>query len=163
MKNKLSRFPLMFLLSFLIFAVSCSKDDSAEDEQEGEYLTATIDGENFTSNLSITMTEMIDITSIGGVSSNNQSIMLQLSKTDPGTYSIGGPNSTSFTIAGYTASTSSGIKTWQAPLDQSVSDGQIVVTSSSEDNIKGTFSFTATNTGDNTTVEVTNGKFNINF
>ncbi len=162
MKNKFSVGSFRFSLLLLIFLVSCSSEDSSEEEQEGEYFSATIDGEKYTSDLSINMTEMIGITTVIGAS-DSKGLMIQLSETSPGTYPIGGANSSALTLASYSEYTNSGVAAWQAPINQSVLDGQIVVTNSTETNFEGTFSFTATNSQDNSTVEVTNGKFNINF
>ena len=106
---------------------------------------------------------MIGITTIVGASGSNEGLMIQLSETSPGTYPIGGANSSALTLASYSEYSNSGVVAWQAPIDHSVLDGQIVVTNSTENNFRGTFTFTATNAEDNSTVEVTNGKFNINY
>lgn len=163
MKNYFSKLSLTYALFCLcLFSVACSSDDGSNDEQEGEYLTATVGGEGFTSSLSMNVTQMYDVTTIIGAG-NNSGILLQFNKSSPGTYPIGGQNSGALTIAAYTQNTNNGVAAWQAPIDQRVSNGQIVVTNYSETNIKGTFSFTGTNTDDNSTVEVTNGKFNVDF
>lgn len=163
MKNKLSKLSLTFaLLCLCLFSVACSGDDGPDDEQEREYLTATVGGEEFASSLSMNVNQMNGVTTIIGAG-NNGGIMLQFSNSSAGSYPIGGDNSGALTIAAYTQNTNNGIVAWQAPIDQSVSQGQIVVTNFSENNVKGTFNFTGTNTDDNSTVEVTNGKFNIDF
>lgn len=162
MKKTSPRVLLSLLLFSLILTVSCSSDDNSEAPDE-EYLTATIDGNSFASSLSVNMTQNMGVTTIGGTSSNNHSLMLQLSDNSPGTYLIGGENSSNLTIASYTTMTGSGVEAWQAPINHNISSGQIIISNSSDHNIKGTFNFTATNPDDNTTVEVTNGKFNINF
>ena len=163
MKNSASRIAFVFLLFFSFLSISCSSDDTSEDEQDGEYLSATIDGENYSSSLSINMTEMIGITTIIGVSDSSKGIMLQLAETSTGTYQIGGANSSDLTLASYSEYSGNAVAAWEAPIDHSVLDGEIVVTNSTENNLKGTFNFTATNSEDNSTVEVSNGKFNINF
>ncbi|WNM19103.1 DUF6252 family protein [Flavobacterium capsici] len=86
-----------------------------------------------------------------------------------GTYDIGGgvsglgaANATyNETIVNISNPMASDYSNWSAPYDGGAKVGEVTVTEITETNVKGTFYFTAKNTDDNSTKEITEGSFNI--
>lgn len=163
MKNQLSKISFLFILSLLVFTVSCSSEDEENSEPDGEYLSAKVDNETYNSDLSLNYTNMAGFVTLTGVSKDQEGVLIQFSDQGTGTYKIGGDGANAMTIASFSTYETTTARVWLAPLDFSINDGEIVVTNFTESNIKGSFSFVGSNDNEGTSVQVTEGKFNINF
>ena len=169
---------LKFSLLYLIFGLiafnlsSCNKDDDGGDGGTAAPGTvkAKIDGSSFESSQLASQATLVDLGStytiniIGtDLSGNNLSLILN-GVVGPGTYVIGGDNMVSIS-GSYTEINTSTFQssTWQAPYEGGVEVGEINISEFSEENVKGTFSFTAKNSDDDSFKSITKGAFNMDF
>lgn len=165
---------LFFLLIglFIFNITSCNKDDDGGDGGTAAPGTvqAKIDGSTFTSNSMASQANIVDVgpsftINILGTDLSGNNINLTLNGvTGPGTYVIGGDNLVSIS-ASYTEINTSTFQssTWQAPYEGGDEVGEINIAQLEEDNIVGTFNFTARNSDDGSFKEVTDGSFNMAF
>ncbi len=151
---------------------SCKKNEDGGpggDAAPGT-IKAMIDGSSFSS---LKMTSVANRINAGGTSiitvqgneSSGKAIVLVMNGVDgTGTYSIGGDANISIS-ASYTEvniSNPTATKIWQAPFDSSVA-GEVKIAELTNTTIKGTFTFTAKNTMDQSVREVTEGAFNMSL
>lgn len=163
---------VMLMVAGTIAMASCKKneDGGPGGGAAAGTIEAKVSGSSFKS---LKMTTMANRVNVGGSSiitvqgneTSGKAIVLVMNGVDgPGTYQIGG--GANISISGsYTEvniSNPTATKVWQAPFDSSVA-GEIKIAELTDKVIKGTFSFTAKNSSDNSTKEVTNGAFNVSF
>lgn len=166
------------ILSLILFVsvsvMSCKKDDdggdSADNNAASGTITAKVDGANFTSNTSFTVATRITAggqTTLTLQGSNNGGkgiVMIINGFEGAGSYDIGG-GSNVFVTGSYVeanASNPSASQTWMAPFDQTVA-GEINISEVNDTKVLGTFNFTGKNSNNNSTKNITDGNFNINF
>ncbi len=165
---------MLWVAACAIALTSCKKNDNGGpggDAAPGT-IKATIDGKAFTSLKMTTKATRVNaggkpmITLQGNDASGKALIFTILGVETTGTYNIGGGANISIGL-GYTEiniSNPTDTKTWQAPFDSSIA-GEIQISELTDKAIKGTFKAKAKgNTSSNTsTVDITNGAFNMNF
>lgn len=173
MKNTI--YTVLIGLALVFTATSCSKDDdggSGGDAAAGT-IKAKVDG------TVVTTLEMVTIATLTGSNLNIQgntggtsskAFVLQIQGLDGvGTYPIGG-GANIFNVATYTEITvdisnpaNTVTNNWQAPFDE-MEVGEIRISELTDTKVVGTFNFTGKNVnGDNSTKQITEGSFNINF
>lgn len=163
---------LLLMMACAIAATSCKKNEDGGpggDAAPGT-IKAKISGASFSS---LKMTTMANRISVGGSSmitvqgneTSGKAIVIVMNGVDgAGTYSIGGGANISIS-ASYTEvniSNPTATKVWQAPFDPSVA-GEVKIAELTDTAIKGTFTFSAKNTTDNSMREITEGAFNVSF
>lgn len=152
-------------ITILLFAtllwVSCaSNDDNPDGSEGGEFLTAKVNGTNFSSfedsiGASIGTGGAGDVLAVQGSNTGGDYIRINLtSYTGIGTYTIGNSITNVSSIA-YGSVTPLGA--WTSTFD--IGNGSVEITDDNSDFVEGTFSFTGINNSDNTTKNVTEGKF----
>lgn len=103
---------------------------------------------------------------IGGSDASGRTLQLILFGADgnTGTWTIGQDTNIS-AVGTYTEVNTSNFtsKTWAAPYDDSGDVGSITITSITDTNIKGSFTFKGKNQDGTDTKSVTNGAFNVDF
>jgi len=167
-----SRGVLLVMLACTIAVTSCKKSEDGGpggDAAPGT-IKAKIDGASFAS---LKMTSIANRVNVGGKSiitvqgneSSGKAIVLVMNGVDgPGTYAIGGGANISIS-ASYTEvniANPTATKIWQAPFDSSVA-GEVKIAELTDAAIKGTFTFTAKNTTENSLREITAGAFNMSL
>lgn len=157
----------------MITVISCKSDDDGGDggTASSGTVNATIDGVGYTSDAMGTSAQLISAAGIETLTitsnefSTSKNITIVVNGLDAeGTYQIGGEANISI-VASYieaNASNPADSQIWSAPSSDAVA-GEFSVSSFSDTNIQGTFRFTATNNQDGTTVEVTEGSFNLDY
>lgn len=165
------------LVTSSMFISSCSSDDDGGGGGTAALGTikAKVNGSNVTT-LDITTfaTQVGPILQIQGNTGGTSSKAFVMNVTTfdgVGTYDIGGGSTglgqanVSYveTTVDLSNPTAPDIKTWSAPFEGGEKVGEIKVSEVTDTNIKGTFFFTAKNVGDNSTKEITEGSFNIEF
>lgn len=165
---------LMLIALALIFTgVSCSSDDDGGDggEAANGTIQAKVDGSNFSSNPQLSAATQVNaggtttITVQGNDNSGKGIVIVMNGVTGEGTYQIGGGANVSISVSYIEANASNPQATqiWQAPFDSTVA-GEISISEFTTTKVKGTFNFTGKNVnGDNSTKEITDGSFNMDF
>lgn len=163
-----------FLVTTSFFVTSCSSDDDGGGggSAAAGTITAKVDGNNVTTLEMTTFANQVgSMLSIqgntGGTSS--KAIVLNITSFDGvGTYDIGGTLGLGQANASYTEitvdisnPTAFESKIWSAPYEGGDKVGEINVSEVTETNIKGTFTFSAKNTDDNSMKQITQGSFNV--
>ncbi|WP_396151412.1 DUF6252 family protein [Flavobacterium sp.] len=163
-----------FLVTTSFFVTSCSSDDDGggSGSAAAGTITAKVDGNNVTTLEMTTFANQVgSMLSIqgntGGTSS--KAIVLNITTFDGvGTYDIGGTLGLGQANASYTEitvdisnPTAFESKIWSAPYEGGDKVGEINVSEVTETNIKGTFTFSAKNTDDNSMKQITQGSFNV--
>lgn len=163
-----------FLVTTSFFVTSCSSDDDGggSGSAAAGTITAKVDGNNVTTLEMTTFANQVgSMLSIqgntGGTSS--KAIVLNITSFDGvGTYDIGGTLGLGQANASYTEitvdisnPTAFESKIWSAPYEGGDKVGEINVSEVTETNIKGTFTFSAKNTDDNSMKQITQGSFNV--
>jgi hypothetical protein len=164
---------MAFIAISMVAVTSCKSDDDGGDDGAASSGTviASVDGVGFESDALGTSVQVINaagietltITSNEFSSSKNITIVVNGLEGE-GTYNIGG-GANVFVVANYieaNASNPADTQIWSAPSSTEVA-GEFNVSSFSDTSIQGTFNFTATNNDDGSTVEVTNGSFNLDY
>ena len=152
----------------LITLSSCSSDDDGGgggQAAEGT-VTAKIDGTTFTSMEIASIANYVaagNVMTIQGSDADGKAIVLIINGYEgEGTYEIGGDNSI-FVSGSYTEvdiNTFTSVS-WAAPYAGGDVVGSISISEETDDNLKGTFEFTAANDELNTTRNITDGSFNV--
>lgn len=160
----------------LMSLTGCSNDDSTDGgggSAAAGTLKAKVDGASYQS---------LEISSSATIANSGQNLVIIASNSDgnafsmtvfgyngPGTYKLTGADPLITNTASYTETDvdinnpqNSTTEIWQAPYD-ATEVGELVITEESDNNIKGTFSFTCKNVnGDNSVKTITDGAFNLN-
>ncbi|MCF6351901.1 MAG: DUF6252 family protein [Cyclobacteriaceae bacterium] len=152
------------ILSILLFLISCSKDDEQSPQTDNYYLTAKIDGVDFSADASSLVSFGADGTgffNIKGIRSNGDFIAITLiSPTATGTFTMS--NNINSTAPRTTYSIPPG-DNWSTHVLQGtaiIGSGTATVTINNDTYMEGTFSFTGYNPLDNFSPKViTEGKF----
>lgn len=161
---------LTFFVSLLVF--SCKKDDDGGDggDAAAGTITAKVNGANFSSNTSFTVANKVTAggtttVTLQGSNNDGKGIVLIINGFEgTGSYNIGG-GANVFVTGSYVeanAGNPQASQTWMAPFDATVA-GEINISEVNDTKIKGTFNFNAKNTNDNSTRNITDGSFDINF
>lgn len=151
----------LFILSLLLLNFSCNKDDNeaGTENQPTFYMTAKVDGQDFTANQDATLTEFVGIENgvrIEGVYQididNYEHIRFRIEGYNDslGTFYFS-TNATSITYQINSAA-------WSA--QHNYGSGSVVITVNDNTHIEGTFSGTLIDPTDNTQKVITEGKFN---
>ncbi|WP_298237914.1 DUF6252 family protein [uncultured Algibacter sp.] len=168
MRN-LNKLMLFVMMGSLLTLSSCSSSDdggSAGTAGSGT-ITAKVDGTTVTS---IDIASQATFTANGGgvlilqgTDSSGKGFVLTINGYNgTGTYDISDSNV--FISAIYieaNATNPSATQSWSAPYANSGVIGEIKVAEETDDNVKGTFSFTGKNANDDTTKVITEGSFNL--
>ncbi|MFT5892497.1 MAG: hypothetical protein ACI9Y7_002607 [Dokdonia sp.] len=164
---------MAFIAISMVAVVSCKSDDDGGDggAANSGTVSANVDGVSYESDALGTSIQVINAAGIETLTitsnefSSSKNITIVVNGLDgEGTYEIGGGANISI-VATYieaNASNPADTQIWGAPFSDTVA-GEFNVSSFSDTTIQGTFSFTATNTQDNSVVEVTNGSFNLDY
>ena len=175
MKTQLLKTSLILLgLVFGLTATSCTDDDdggSGGNTPPGT-MSAKIDGNNYQSSEMLSSATKTSngfggsetLTLLGNTNEGKTINITILSFDGTGTYEIGGDSSITVTASYIEVNTSnpSQSQTWQSPFDDTVS-GTIDISSDENDNVQGTFEFTAQNSNDDSIKEITDGSFNMDY
>ncbi|GGD86560.1 DUF6252 family protein [Planktosalinus lacus] len=172
-KMKNTMYTLLIAIAVIFTATSCSKDDdggSGGNAAAGT-IKAKVAGSNFSSNPQLSAATQINAggsttITVQGNDNSGKGIVLVMNGVDgTGSYNIGGGANISIS-ASYIevdASNPTAAQTWQAPFDSSVA-GEINISEFTASKVVGTFEFTGKNVnGDNSTKEITEGSFNMDF
>lgn len=165
------------LVAGMTFMSSCSSDDNGGGGGNAALGTikAKVDGSNVTTLSMVTFANLTgSFLSLSGNTGGTSSKAFSLNITSlngVGTYDIGGGSTglgqanASYTEINVNLSNPGApeTKVWQAPYEGGEKVGEIKISEISDTNVKGTFSFTCKNSTDNSTKNVTEGSFNINF
>jgi hypothetical protein len=165
------------LVTTSMFIASCSSDDDGGGG--GSAAAGTIRAK--VNGTTVTTLEMVTFaTQVGPVlqiqgntgGTSSKAFVMNITTYDGvGTYDIGG-GSTGLGLANasyvettvdLSNPTAPDIKTWSAPFEGGEKVGEIKISEVTDTAIKGTFFFTAKNVSDNSTKEITEGSFNIEF
>ncbi len=173
MKTQL--FKVSFILLSLVFGLttSCSDDDggSGGGSSAPGTMSATIDGSNYQSSEMLSSANKVNaggsttLTLLGN-SNEGKTITINILGYDgTGTYDIGGDNLIAVTASYIEANVSNptASQSWSAPYDGDTVRGTISVSSDANDNVQGTFEFTAKNSNDGSVVDITDGSFNMDY
>jgi len=153
------------LLSFVFAFTSCSDSDDDDNSSGGdEYLTAKIDGTNFSASKSpatiIGATKSNGILAVQGGDNSGNTISFQIfNYNGAGTYATADALSSTNQIMYITISP---VATWSSSGVTSItgiSPGTIKVISDDGTTVEGTFSFQGYNASDKTTKNISTGKF----
>jgi hypothetical protein len=168
MKN-LKKIMVVVMTVTMVSITSCSKDDDGGNggNAASGTIEAKINGSQFTS---LEITSFASLTTGGGqttliMQGNTQSKainMIIIGYNGEGTYELSDSNI--FTSASYIEPNISdpvNSRTWNAPFQDSGVIGEINISEETESTIKGTFNFTAKNTNDGSTKNITEGSFNL--
>ncbi|WP_262732040.1 DUF6252 family protein [Gaetbulibacter sp. NE] len=170
----LRKFMVLIMVTAMVGLTSCSSDDdggSGGSASPGT-LTAKIDGATMTSVEIATFATLnsgtLQIQGNTGGTSSKAIVLTIIGYDGVGTYPLGG-GANIFNVAAYQETnvdlndpTNPEIIIWQAPYDD-MQVGEINISEVTETNIKGTFSFSAKNSTDDSIKDVTEGSFNIDF
>lgn len=146
---------LILFIALVAITASCNKD---EESTKGEYITASIDGVQFTSTFNhVVFTnsfeppyKLLDFT---GTDDNDNTLRVTLSSyLEPGTYVLPDEDHPLLGLV-YQVQSLSETGTWVASTNHEDTTGVLTITEESNSKIKGTFSF-------NTTVSTTNSSTN---
>lgn len=168
MKN-LKKFMLLVMTVIMVSITSCNKDDdggSGGDAASGT-ITAKVNGSQFTS---LEVTTFANLTTGGGQTTlilqgntSSQGISFVVNGYNGvGSYEISDDNV--FIVATYiepNISDPQNSQTWSAPFQDSGIVGELSISEETDTNIQGTFSFTAKNSNDGSTKNITEGSFNV--
>jgi len=165
------------LVAGIAMVSSCSSDDNGGGGGNAALGTikAKVDGTNVTTMSMVTFAtrvgSMLSLSgNTGGTSSKAFSLIIT-TLDGVGTYDIGGGSTglgqanASYTeiMVDISNPAATETKVWQAPYTGGEKVGEINISEISDTNVKGTFFFTCRNSTDNSTKNVTEGSFNINF
>lgn len=159
---------LLFISILVIAFSSCSNDDDGGNggSAAAGTVTAKIDGTNFTSLEIASVANLVSgvgTLTIQGNDADGKAIVIVINGYEgPGSYDIGGNNLVAVVASYVEADINNPMnsQTWQAPFDDTVA-GTVSISEETDDNVKGTFSYTAKNSNDNSTKEITDGSFNL--
>lgn len=153
---------IISLIAFFVILTSCSSDSSDESPLTGS-MTATIDGQNWSSNLAVAAVQSVNFDEINGsvlqilgTASNSSSLAINipLQNLSVGTY----------TFNGFDADGNLSYNTMDDSYSSDETDGTFTITISSYNiangTISGTFSGTLIGFDTPTEISVTNGTFN---
>ena len=159
-----------FLISTALFVTSCSDDDGGSGGNAAAgTITGKVDGTTVTSSSQLTQANRVTAGSnvaltIQGTNFDGKGYNFIINNfTGTGTYEIGGSSSV-FVVASYVegnATNPLATATWTAPYDDTTVRGEISFSEVTDDNVKGTFSFTAKYPNDNSIKTITEGSFNV--
>ena len=150
---------LTFSVSIFSSFTYCGSDEPSDITGEDSFMTALIDGVEFSSFNKVTVGALIgvdDVYQLSGAreSGNGDNIAIQLhlpTATAMGTYTT----MDSEVILVYVQISPFGL--WNSGV--SLGSGTVTISENNATYMMGTFSFTAVNGSDNTTIEITQGKF----
>ncbi len=158
------------LVSTALFVSSCSDDDGGSGGNAGAgTITGKVNGTTVTSSSQLTQANRVSVGSTSslamqGTNFDSKGFSFSISNfTGTGTYEIGGSSSV-FVVASYVegnATNPLATATWTAPYDDTTVRGEISFSEVTDDNVKGTFSFTAKYPNDDSIKTVTEGSFNV--
>ncbi|MEZ4795717.1 MAG: DUF6252 family protein [Flavobacteriaceae bacterium] len=170
----LKQFMLLVMTMSLVSLSSCSKDDDGGGGGSAELgtIVAKIDGASMTSVEIATFASLnsgtLQIQGNTGGTSSKAIVLTVIGFDGEGTYPLGG-GANIFNVAAYQETdvdisnpTNPEVRIWQAPYDDT-EVGEINVSEVTETYIKGTFSFSAKKSDDNSIKNITEGAFNIEF
>ena len=165
---------LALALTTLVSSCSSSDDSSGGGGAALGTMKAKIGGTNFTSIPQGTTAALLYNgsyynLSIGGADATGKVIQMMIlaeNITSGATYQIDENSDILVSTAAYTAidiSNPTSALSFGAPYDGGGNSGSITISSKTETNVQGTFSFTLKNTQGSDTKSITNGSFNINL
>lgn len=155
LKTILPKAALILLLLTVVLS-SCSSDDGDDTnpEQTGFYLTAKIDGVNYSRKL-VTVSATADGTDVYLISAVGEESSIGLSLESPISTGTFTPDVGGVTVLFYQEINPFAI--WGATEDEG--SGTITITKNNATYLEGTFSFTGVNPADDSTKLITEGKF----
>ncbi|MDT0556126.1 DUF6252 family protein [Patiriisocius hiemis] len=158
----IKKLTFLFFISLAIIACK-SDDDGGDNPSNGEgSLTATVDGNSFESDPSLTQIQILNNGNVVAITGPKAQETIQFNingYSGVGTYNMSPSN-----VASYGIVTDPNDPQGSAVAYVSISDGELNISEDTGSNMKGTFSFVGTNAEDpSDTVTVTNGAFNIDY
>ncbi|MEZ4852787.1 DUF6252 family protein [Flavobacterium sp.] len=160
----------IFILSVTMFACSNDDDGGNDGTAAAGTVTAKVDGTTVTSTSELTVATLIsygssNVLSIQGTNMEGKGYRITINDVDgEGTFQLGG-NSVNTNIASYVEGNATdplNSQMWTAPYDDdSINRGEVAISSFSETNVKGTFSFSCKNPNDDSVKTITEGSFNV--
>ncbi|WP_432410668.1 DUF6252 family protein [Rasiella sp. SM2506] len=154
LKTRFHKIAFILLLVSIPFSSCSSDDDATTPEQTNFFLTAKIDGVDFSANsadpLASISNNQTQIFTITGINNNGGRITLTL----PSPIIVGTFTTDTGAILSFV---SPNVEVWGATEDAGT--GTITITANNTTAIEGTFSFTGVNPADNSTKVITEGKF----
>lgn len=170
--NYLTITAIILSLFVSISFTSCSSDDdggSGGNAANGT-VKAKIDGANFQSQKMLSTATKVSAggsttMTLQGTDNSGKGFNFVINGYEgEGTYTFGG-ESLGFIVGNYieaNASNPTASQTWTAPYDDDSIRGELQISTDSEDNVTGTFEFTAKNSnGDGSIKNITEGSFNL--
>ena len=159
---------LLFVAASVVMLMSCSNDDDGggNGSAASGTVTAKVDGSTFTSMemaSTANLVASVGTLTIQGSDADGKGVVIVINGYEgPASYDIGGNNLIAVTASYIEANVSNptNSQTWQAPFDSTVA-GTVSISEESDDTVKGTFSFTAKNSNDDSTKSLTEGSFNL--
>jgi len=156
---------VLILLSLTVMLSSCSSDDDTSSvEQDDYYFTVKIDGVDFSSDTTPTVSFMADETGFfniqGNLDNGDKLALTLLSPTATGTIQVSDDNMETAPRIEYSILSPFGV--WAVGGSGGTERGglgTIIITTNTPIYMEGTFSFTGVNSFDNTSKEFTEGKF----
>ncbi len=156
MKTFKTLFPkTVLILLFIVALTSCSSDDdSSGSEQSDYYLTAKVDGVDYSRDF-VTVSTLPDESDVYIISGVGEVSSIALTLESPISTGVFTPTLGGSTVLFYQEINPFVI--WGATEDEG--SGTITITENTDTYIKGTFSFTGVNPLDNSIKEITEGQF----
>lgn len=145
---------VLILLLIPAMLSSCSSDDDSGSEQDGYYLTAKVDGVDYSTDF-VTVSTTPDLTDIYLITAVGETASFGLSLKSPISTGTFTSNTDEETVLFYQVLNPYAV--WSASED--TGSGTIIITENTNTYIKGTFSFTGENPADNSSKVITQGKF----
>jgi len=150
----------------LLILISCNSN--SDDSSGGsDFITAKIDGVDFSSSFNeLILTNSFEppykLLEIRGTSNNEAQDFILItvaSYLEPGVYNLPDEN---HPLLGFQFAQLNFEDIWTASANFNSTTGKVTITQESDTQIKGTFSFNALNTTNNSIKHITEGKFNLN-
>lgn len=154
LKTIFSKIALILILVTFVLSSCTSDDDSTDPEQTGFFLTAKVDGVDYSRDFVTvsTLPDEADVYIISAVGVNSSIGLTLESPIATGTFT---PAAGGLTVLFYQEINPYAV--WGASDD--VGSGTITITENTDTYIKGTFSFTGINPADDSTKVITEGQF----
>jgi hypothetical protein len=168
MRNFKQTLIVLLMSMSLVTLSSCSSDDDGGGggQAAAGTVTAKINGTTFTSLEVASVANYVaagNVMTIQGSDADGKAILLVINGYEgEGTYEIGGDNSI-FVSGSYTEIDINTLtsETWTAPYAGGELAGSISISEETEDNLKGTFEFSARNDDSDIVKNITDGSFNV--
>lgn len=145
---------IILILLAVVLSSCSSEDDSTSSEQSNFFLTAKIDGVNYSREV-VTVSALADESDVYIISGVDEASSIGLTLESPISTGTFTPTVGGVTVLFYQETNPYAV--WAASED--VGSGTITITENTDTYVKGTFLFTGVNPAENTTKVITEGQF----